>query len=140
MHNVSRYSRWNKIMLFVVYFVWVWMSVGANSLFRFILEQPNTLNMEKRKNEYKFINEHFGIFQRQTVNVHNRQFTINYFYLLLIEFPCYYHQCDRYSQQSIEWVVMHFFKKSFLQAYEGHDFFSVLTHCIIVLYIQRCNV
>ena len=62
------------------------------------------------------------------------------FLLIIDEFHFYYHQCDHYSQRSIERVVMNFFKKTFLHAYEGHDFLSVLTYCIIVLYIQRCNV
>ena len=61
------------------------------------------------------------------------------FLLIIDQFHCYYHQCDLYSQRSIDRVVMQFFKK-LLHVYEGRDLFSVLTHCIIVLYIQRCNV
>ena len=53
---------------------------------------------------------------------------------IIDQFHFYYHQYDHYIARSIERVIMHFFK-NFIHAYEGHDFLSVLTHCIIVLYI-----
>ena len=61
--------------------------------------------------------------RRTQETIHNKLFL-----LIINQFQCYYHQCDHYSQRSIERVVMNFFKKTFLHVYEGHGFLSVLTH------------
>ena len=66
--------------------------------------------------------------------IHNKLFL-----LIIDQFQCYCHQCGHYNQRSIERVVMHFFQ-NVMHVYDWYDFLSVLTHCIIVLYIQRSNV
>ena len=66
--------------------------------------------------------------------IHNKLFL-----LVIDQFQCYYHQCDCYIQRSIERVAMDFLQ-NVMHVYQGHDFLSVFTHCIIVLYIERCNV
>ena len=66
--------------------------------------------------------------------IHNKLFL-----LIIDQFQCYYHQCDRYIQRSIERVAMDVFQ-NVMHVYEGHDFLSVLTYYSIVLYIQRCNI
>ena len=65
--------------------------------------------------------------------IHNKLFL-----LIIDQLHCYYDQCDCYIARSIERVVMDFFQ-NVMHVYEGRDFLSVLIHCIIVLYIQRCN-
>ena len=48
------------------------------------------------------------------------------FLLIIDEFHFYYHQCDHYSQRSIERVVMNFFKKLFCTRMKGMTFFLFL--------------
>ena len=53
--------------------------------------------------------------------IHNKLFL-----LIIDQFHCYYHQCDHYSQRSIERVVMNFFKEVFYTRMKGTTFFLFL--------------
>ena len=53
--------------------------------------------------------------------IHNKLFL-----LIMNQFQCYYHQCDHYSQRSIERVVMNFFKKLFYTCMKATTFFLFL--------------
>ena len=94
------------------------------------------IEYRNEKNEHKSLMNIFAYFK--DVNSQCTQETIyNKLFLLIIDqFHYYYHH---YRQRSNERVVMHFFQ-NVMHVYEWYDFPSVLTHCIIVLYIQRCNV
>ena len=68
--------------------------------------------------------------------IHNKLFL-----LIMNQFQCYYHQCDHYSQRSIERVVMNFFKKLFYTCTKGTTFVLFL-HIESSFFIDRdamCN-
>ena len=74
--------------------------------------------------------------RRTQETIHNKLFL-----LINNQFQCYYHQCDHYSQRSIERVVMDFFKNLFYTCMKGTTFFLFL-HIAPSFFIDRdamCN-
>ena len=100
-------------MLSVLYFVWVWARVGANSLFRFILEQSKYIEYRHEKNEYQSLMNIFVHFKDLDKQCTQQTILNTLFLLIMNQFQCYYHQCDHYLVRPIERVVMHFFKKCY---------------------------
>ena len=92
------------------------------------------------KNEYQSLMNSFAHFkgidgQCTQETIHNKLVL-----LIIAQIHCYDYRRDHYSHAINGKGCDEIHRRTFTHAYEGHDIFSVLTHCIIVLSIQRCNV
>ena len=133
---MNRYSKWNKIMLFVVYLARHEGEGVRKFVHSFYTWTITYIEYRNKKNEYQSwmnIFAHFKDIDSQCTQQTNHN---KLFLLIINQFHFYYYQGDHYSRRSIERVVMHFFKNPLFKCMKGMIFFQLL-HIASSFFIYR---